>query len=121
MDPSQTPDESRPRFSENARWAMGYSHRLAVSRGCPTLTTMHLLAAIASHYDGDVLLKGSAAAIRKDVLGSMPPEEPIAIAGKDKHLPAEPALKTLIKAVTEAAWSAPAESPLRDIELTHYL
>jgi hypothetical protein len=100
---------------------MGYAHRLAVSRGSTVLTTTHLLAAIASHSDGDVLLKGKATAVKGDALALMPPRGGGAGLAAGKQLPSEPALRELIQVATKAALSVPAESDLRCIDLCHYL
>jgi predicted kinase len=100
---------------------MGYAHRLAVSHRSSALTTTHVLAAIASHHDGENLLNGNAKAVKNDALASMSRSAPVRESITGEPLPTEPALTTLIRCVAQASLAAQPESPARCIELNHFL
>ena len=48
------------RFSNDVRAATGYSNSIAIACGAERINTAHLLAAVASHPDGNALLGGRA-------------------------------------------------------------
>src|SRR5688500_5851452 len=94
------------RFSDDLRWVMATAHRYAVTSGSPSVTTAHVLAAIATHPKGRSLLGENAANIQSAASGGQA-EHPTPLPAKGR-LPLQPDVKSLVqeslKAMPAAGW-----------------
>jgi ATP-dependent Clp protease ATP-binding subunit ClpA len=82
------------RFSDDLRWLMAKAHRFAVTSGSSTVTTSHVLAAIAMHPTGRALLGSHAERILSEASGKA--EQPTPIPPKGR-LPLQPDVKRLVQ------------------------
>jgi hypothetical protein len=104
------------RFSEDVRWAVGYSHEVAVYCGAPKVNTAHVLAGVARHPKGNELLAGHARDVLLAVCGTEPSRTPTPIPAKGR-LETEEEFESLIQAAAKDALGAPKRSPARTVEL----
>jgi ATP-dependent Clp protease ATP-binding subunit ClpA len=95
------------RFSDDLRWVMATAHRYAVTSGSPSLTTAHVLAAIATHPKGPSLLGHDAANIQSEASGGQA-EHPTPIPPRGR-LALQPDVKSLVQgslmAMRAAGWT----------------
>ena len=83
------------RFSDDLRWVMAIAHRYAVASGSPSVTTAHVLAAIATHPKGQSLLGDKTANIQNEASGGQA-ETPTPIPAKGR-LPLHRDVKSLVQ------------------------
>jgi hypothetical protein len=111
----KTPTQMTARISNDVRAAVGYSNSLAIACGAERINTAHLLAAVASHPDGNTLLSGKATDVFTAVMGDVPRP---AMQAADRRLESEDEFKKLIQSMTLEVIATPARKPSRLVELS---